>query len=85
MSACFTASKCNFHFNNGLCRNCPQVGVYDQDEPFQMIEINSKFFNMKTSYHILFHVLGRYHEHQRPDRDQYVMINWNNIKEGNIQ
>ncbi len=28
------------------------------------------------------HLLGVGHEHQRPDRDQYVGINWENIKSG---
>ena len=36
----------------------------------------------KDIFHDLFHVLGRYHEHQRPDRDNYVFINWDNIMTG---
>ena len=26
-----------------------------------------------------------YHEHQRPDRDQHIRIQWKNIKQGNVQ
>ena len=32
-------------------------------------------------YHI-FRILGRGHEHTRPDRDQFVTINWENILPG---
>ena len=27
------------------------------------------------------HTLGFYHEHQRPDRDQHVKVNWNEISQ----
>ncbi|KAG7176394.1 Astacin-like metalloprotease toxin 2-like [Homarus americanus] len=32
--------------------------------------------------HEIFHSLGFPHEHARPDRDQYIIIKWNNIKDG---
>lgn len=31
--------------------------------------------------HEMMHTLGFYHEHTRSDRDQYVKINWDNVKE----
>ena len=35
-----------------------------------------------TILHEVMHSLGFTHEHQRSDRDDYVYIHWDNIKEG---
>lgn len=36
-------------------------------------------------YHETFHVLGLIHEHQRPDRDAHILINWDNIQKNRPQ
>ena len=33
-------------------------------------------------FHELLHALGFYHEHTRPDRDDHVEVQWQNIKDG---
>ena len=63
---------------------CPKVGVFDKDKRFQLVEIRSRDYGKKEVYHILYHVLGMYHEHQRPDRDQHIKILWANIKKGKV-
>lgn len=45
----------------------------------QDITVNAGFCDYPMILHEIAHVLGLYHEHARPDRDQYIRINWDNI------
>ena len=65
------------------CSKCSRIGMYDQHQQAQVAAFNSQSRAIKSSFHLLFHILGRYHEHQRPDRNQYIKVQWDNIKEGN--
>ena len=60
---------------------CPQVGM-DTSQIDQFVYVKSENLTTKYMVHILFHVLGRYHEHQRNDRDQYIIIDWDAVHQG---
>jgi hypothetical protein len=38
-----------------------------------------------TSLHELLHALGTIHEHERPDRERYVQVYYENVQSGNIR
>jgi len=50
----------------------------------QEISLSTGCHTQRTIQHEFIHALGFYHEQSRPDRDQYVKINWRNIQDENI-
>ncbi|GIY85433.1 zinc metalloproteinase nas-13 [Caerostris darwini] len=46
------------------------------------VTLSDGCYSQGVILHELMHLLGFVHEQNRPDRDQYVMINWDNIQEG---
>lgn len=48
------------------------------------LDVNICFQVIGHAIHEMMHSLGVYHEHMRPDRDEYISIIWDNIKKGNL-
>lgn len=72
-------------FSSLVFRPCPQVGVHYKNQAKQVVEIGAGVLSVKQCTHILLHILGRYHEHQRQDREHYVQVIWKNIQEGDFK
>ena len=57
---------------------------FDNFTHYRYVQLDQDFSSSKALLHMLFHVLGRYHEHERADREKYVNVIEENIIEGTI-
>ena len=62
---------------------CSVVG-FDRSTHYRYVQVDKDCLSYKALLHTLFHILGRYHEHERPDREKYVDVIEENIIEGII-
>ena len=49
-----------------------------------MVSLEDECFNPKIEKHELMHAIGFYHEQSRTDRDDYVVVHFDNVEFGNI-
>ncbi|TGZ60201.1 hypothetical protein CRM22_008660 [Opisthorchis felineus] len=68
-------------FTEKACGCCSYVGRRSEDEP-QAISIGKNCDKKGIVIHELGHVIGFWHEHTRPDRDNHVDILLENVVEG---
>ena len=64
-----------------LYSGCSVVGL-DKSTHYRYVSVADDYVSPKALLHTLFHLLGRYHEHERADRDQYIDTIQENILEG---
>ena len=64
-----------------ILRACSRVG-HEQAVNYNYIEVDDATASLKSLLHTLFHILGRYHEHQRNDQEEHVRIIIDNVIEG---
>ena len=64
-----------------LYSGCSVVGL-DRSTHYRYVQVGAGFLSSKALLHTVFHILGRYHEHERADKNHYVDTIEKNIIEG---
>lgn len=54
----------------------------DTTKNYQEVSLGAGCISKGIVLHEILHFLGFYHEHTRYDRDEYIKVNWKNIKTG---
>jgi len=67
---------------SGTCTTCclSYVGMIQQWSR-QQVTLGSGCVTVSTIQHELMHALGFWHEHNHPDRDNFIRIHWDNIQD----
>jgi len=50
----------------------------------QVVSLEDECFNPRIVKHELMHAIGFYHEQSRTDRDDYVVVHFDNVEFGNV-
>ena len=64
---------CEAYFAFNTCSRCSVVG-FDRSIRYRYVQMDQSCLSFTAILHTLFHILGRYHEHERVDREKYVQI-----------
>ena len=60
---------------------CSAVG-YNSSGSYRYVLVNDMLDSITSMLHAMFHILGRYHEHQRTDRGLYLSVKKESIMAG---
>ena len=55
---------------------------FNRSTRYHYVQVDTGCLTSKALLHMLFHILGRYHEHERADRKKYVEVIEENIIKG---
>ncbi|XP_038063660.1 protein SpAN-like isoform X2 [Patiria miniata] len=80
-SSCTSSTSPKIEIKNDKAGCWADVGCHPTLNRVNVATTCDPYDQIGVLMHELFHAMGRYHEHTRPDRDQFVTILYGNIKE----